>query len=394
MKIYLVGGAVRDQLLGLPVLERDWVVVGSTPQQMIDKGYQPVGKDFPVFLHPQTKEEYALARTERKIAAGYHGFVFYTSPEITLEDDLMRRDLTVNAIAQDESGQLIDPWHGQEDIQNGVLRHVSDAFSEDPVRVLRIARFASRFAKFGFKVAHETYHLMRKMVSVGEVDALVAERVWQEFYKALGHDDPVMFFKVLFRCGALERIMPEVHHVLSSENHEADFVEIKSMRALYRSCQLTDNRIVRFSALMFYLNVCPVNTDIKENHQILIDQFCMRLKVPNDYRNLAKLVARFYYSVASLAYYGKAYLDVLEGLDVFRRIERLSLFVMACEAIMMQKEKPIALKNLENAYAVASQIDIQNLIQTQHLKGAEIGKAIYKARLKKIEGMLVDAECV
>jgi tRNA nucleotidyltransferase (CCA-adding enzyme) len=205
VEIYLVGGAVRDKLLGIEPKDRDWVVVGATPQQMLELGYQAVGKDFPVFLHPETKEEYALARTERKTAPGYHGFEFHAAPEVTLEEDLIRRDLTINAMAMDEAGNLIDPFNGQEDLENGRLRHVSNAFVEDPVRILRIARYAARFAKWGFRVAHSTHALMKKMVASGEVDALVAERVWQELERALGEEAPQRFFEVLRNCGGTVR---------------------------------------------------------------------------------------------------------------------------------------------------------------------------------------------
>ena len=210
MKIYLVGGAVRDTLLGLPVRERDWVVVGATADEMIRLGYTPVGKDFPVFLHPETREEYALARTERKQGHGYTGFVVHANPEVTLVDDLRRRDLTINAMAESADGELIDPFHGKDDLNAGLLRHVSPAFVEDPVRILRVARFAARLAKWGFKVAHGTHALMQRMVANGEVDHLVAERVWTETVRALGEAAPVRFFEVLRRCGALARLFPEI----------------------------------------------------------------------------------------------------------------------------------------------------------------------------------------
>ena len=210
MKIYLVGGAVRDTLLGLPVKEKDWVVVGATPQQMIDLDYKPVGKDFPVFLHPQTGEEYALARTERKSGHGYRGFTFHTDPGVTLEEDLVRRDLTINAMAMDADGELIDPFNGREDLNQGLLRHVSPAFREDPVRILRVARFAARFARFGFHVTHGTNALMRQMVESGEIDYLVPERVWKETSRALSESSPERFFEVLRGCAALERLFPEV----------------------------------------------------------------------------------------------------------------------------------------------------------------------------------------
>ncbi|WP_374212365.1 hypothetical protein [Thiothrix subterranea] len=218
MTIYLVGGAVRDQLLGLPLKDRDWVVTGATPAVMLQQGFKPVGSDFPVFLHPQTSEEYALARTERKTAKGYHGFQFHAATDVTLEQDLARRDLTINAMAQDASGKLIDPYGGQADLQQRLLRHVSAAFSEDPVRILRVARFAARFASLGFQVASDTQHLMQQMVAVGEVDALVPERVWQETLKALSEPTPARFFEVLRDCGALAVLFPEVERLFWCRN--------------------------------------------------------------------------------------------------------------------------------------------------------------------------------
>ncbi len=226
MIAYLVGGAVRDQLLGLEPEERDWVVLGSTPEEMMARGFRPVGKDFPVFIHPETGEEYALARTERKVARGYHGFEFHADPEVTLEEDLRRRDLTINAIAMDEKGELIDPFGGSDDLEQGMLRHVSPAFREDPVRILRVARFAARFARWGFRVSHGTNKLMEQMVDDGEVDALVPERVWKETERALGEQTPSRFFQVLSGCGALERLFPELAHLFGVPQPEYHHPEI------------------------------------------------------------------------------------------------------------------------------------------------------------------------
>ena len=226
MKTYLVGGAVRDKLLGLPVQDRDYVVVGSTPDEMVARGFKPVGADFPVFLHPETKEEYALARTERKSGHGYKGFKVYAAPDVTLEDDLQRRDITINAMAEDEQGQLIDPFKGAEDLHNGVLRHVSPAFAEDPVRILRVARFAARFAKWGFHVAHGTNKLMREMVDSGEVDHLVPERVWTELDRALGEDKPSRFFEALRGCGASARLFPEIDALFGVPQPEIHHPEV------------------------------------------------------------------------------------------------------------------------------------------------------------------------
>ena len=254
MKIYLVGGAVRDKLLGLPVKDRDYVVVGATPEQMTAQGFKPVGTDFPVFLHPQTKEEYALARTERKSGRGYKGFTVYAAPDVTLEDDLKRRDLTINAMAEDETGKLVDPFHGAADLKAGILRHVSPAFGEDPVRILRVARFAARFADHNFQVADETLALMRGMVENGEVDHLVAERVWQELEGALDAKMPSRFFEVLRECGALKRLFPELERLYGVPQPEKHHPEIDTgvhtMMVLDAAAKLTPDARVRFAALM------------------------------------------------------------------------------------------------------------------------------------------------
>jgi len=254
MKTYLVGGAVRDELLDYPHKEKDWVVVGATPEQMLDAGFQQVGKDFPVFLHPDTKEEYALARTERKTSPGYKGFDVHATVDVTLEQDLLRRDLTINALAKGESGEIIDPFNGLQDIQDKVLRHVSPAFSEDPVRILRVARFAARYRHLGFIVADETMQLMKQMVADGEVDALVPERVWQEMEKALGERSPSRFIEVLRDCGALERILPELDRLFGvpqpEEHHPEVDTGIHTLMVLQQACRLSDDTGVRFAALM------------------------------------------------------------------------------------------------------------------------------------------------
>ena len=245
MQIYLVGGAVRDQLLGLEVVERDWVVVGASVEQMLALGYQQVGKDFPVFLHPETKEEYALARTERKTGSGYTGFSVHAAADVTLEEDLQRRDLTINAMAQTDSGQIIDPFDGQADLAQGVLRHVSPAFSEDPVRILRAARFAARFGRWGFHVAHSTNRLMRAMVAAGEIDALVPERVWKETQRALATEQPLRFFQALLGCNAFTRLFPELaplfHTATSPAAHSTALEQSMAARIIQlSSVQLTD----------------------------------------------------------------------------------------------------------------------------------------------------------
>ena len=262
MKTYLVGGAVRDELLGYPFSERDWVVVGATVDDMLSAGYQQVGKDFPVFLHPASKEEYALARTERKTAAGYRGFAVHASPDVTLEQDLIRRDLTINAIAKDESGQYVDPYGGIDDIHDKILRHVSAAFCEDPVRILRVARFLARYAHLGFSVADETMTLMKTMVASGEVDALIPERVWQEMYKALTERSPAALITTLRACGALERIMPELDCLWGVPQPEQHHPEIDTgahtLLVLEQSCKLSEDPQVRFAALVHDLSLIHI----------------------------------------------------------------------------------------------------------------------------------------
>ncbi len=300
LKIYCVGGAVRDRLLGLPIKDHDWVVVGSTPEQMTAHGFKPVGSDFPVFLHPKTHEEYALARTERKVAQGYKGFTVYASPYVTLEQDLSRRDFTVNAIAQDSDGNLIDPHHGQADLKAGVLRHVSEAFAEDPVRILRAARFVARF---NFSIAPETLALMRAMVDNGEVDALVAERVWQELARGLMEKNPSRFFTILRDCGALKKIMPEVDALFGVPQPEKHHPEIDcgihTMLVLDDTAQHNYPLEVRFAALTHDLGKATTTKDMLPRHigheersVKLLKEFCEHLRVPAESRDLAMLVAK------------------------------------------------------------------------------------------------------
>ena len=291
MKTYLVGGAVRDELLGYPYKERDWVVVGATVDEMLAAGFQQVGKDFPVFLHPETKEEYALARTERKTAAGYKGFDVHASPDVTLEEDLVRRDLTINAIAKDEHGEVIDPYHGVGDIEERLLRHVSSAFSEDPVRILRIARFLARYAHLGFSIADETMQLMRTMVDNGEVDALVPERVWQEMHKALTERTPSRFIEVLRECGALARILPELDALFGvpqpEEHHPEIDTGIHTLLVLQQACKLSDDADVRFAALMHDLgkgttppSEWPQHIEHEARGADIVVKVCKRLRIP------------------------------------------------------------------------------------------------------------------
>lgn len=345
MKIYLVGGAVRDKLLGLPVHERDWVVVGARPEELLAKGYQAVGKDFPVFLHPLTNEEHALARTERKTGPGYRGFETRFSPDVTLEQDLQRRDLTVNAIARDpDSGALIDPFGGAQDLQQRVLRHVSPAFAEDPVRVLRLARFAARFAPQGFTVAPETIVLLREIAARGELDALVPERVWQETQRALATAAPWRYFEVLREAAALRVIFPELDALFGVPQPERWHPEIDSgihtMMVLQQAARMSGDPVVRFAALTHDLGKgttppeeWPRHIAHEQRSVALIEALCTRLKIPNNYRDLAVLVGRHHLVCHKiLEVRDTTLLDLLEALDAFRRPARFAHFVTACEA--------------------------------------------------------------
>jgi tRNA nucleotidyltransferase (CCA-adding enzyme) len=343
MKRYMVGGAVRDALLGLPFKERDWVVVGATPETMAAAGYLPVGKDFPVFLHPQTKEEHALARTERKTARGYHGFSFYTGPEVTLEDDLIRRDLSVNAIAQAEDGTLIDPHGGRRDLEAKLLRHVSPAFAEDPVRILRVARFHTRFAPLGFRVADETIALMRQMVGNGEVDALVPERVWKECERALMHAQPSTFFKTLRACGALARIMPELDALFGvpqrADYHPEVDSGIHTLMCVDAAAAAGHALEVRVATLLHDLGKAATPKGELPSHKQhdrrglpLVEQFCVRLRVPNASKELALMVTRDHLVVQrALELRPATLLELLERLDALRRPERFEQALQACE---------------------------------------------------------------
>ena len=344
LRTYLVGGAVRDELLGLDVTDRDWVVVGSTPDAMLNAGYKPVGKDFPVFLHPQTHEEYALARVERKTGTGYHGFAFDTDSSVTLEEDLGRRDLTINAIARSSSGEIIDPYNGEADLDKRVLRHVSDAFIEDPVRVVRVARFMARFANLGFTVADETLSLMQSMVSNGEVNHLVAERVWQEMHGGLTSKTPRAFFDTLRECGALAVVLPEVDALYGVPQkarwHPEIDCYIHTMMVLEQSALLSDQVTVRFAALCHDLGkattpkeLLPAHHHHEERGAAITEALCARLRIPKSPRDLAILSAR-YHSHCHRAFELKSttLTDTLKALDVKRKPERFAEFLQVCEA--------------------------------------------------------------
>src|SRR5277367_2380864 len=344
MQVYLVGGAVRDALLGLEVKERDWVVVGGAREELLRLGFREVGRDFPVFLHPQTHEEYALARLERKVAPGYRGFSVEFGPEVTLEEDLARRDLTINAIAQSGDGALIDPYGGKRDLDLRMLRHVSPAFAEDPVRVLRVARFAARFAPLGFRVAAETLDLMRAMVLRHEVDALVPERVWQETEKALREPKPREFFEVLRACGALQAIYPEVDALFGvpqpAQWHPEIDTGVHTLMVLDQAAFLSPEPVVRFAALVHDLGKgttpraqWPSHRGHEERSVSLIDALAERLRLPGEYRDLCVIVAR-YHGIVHRAFELKptTILEFLERADAFRRPERFAQALLACEA--------------------------------------------------------------
>jgi len=361
MNTFLVGGAVRDELLNLPVKDRDWVVVGATPEAMQAAGFKPVGADFPVFLHPQTREEYALARTERKQGHGYHGFTVYSAPDVTLEEDLQRRDLTVNAMAKSESGELIDPYGGYQDLEARRLRHVSQAFSEDPLRILRTARFAARFAPLGFEVADETLALMGQMVTSGEADHLVAERVWQETQRALHEASPAVYFRVLRDCGALARVMPELDATLA----ESD----APLESLDRARGLSDETPVLYAALTLGLS------------EEKLAQLNGRMKVPNDCKQMAQLRGK----VTELLQHAPnpAPEDLLTLIDIsdgWRRPDRFASLLLACEATGIS---PDTTRQLHQAHQAASQVDPQALM-AEGYKGKALGEAIRGERLKRV----------
>jgi tRNA nucleotidyltransferase (CCA-adding enzyme) len=344
MQVYLVGGAVRDAMLGMPVKERDWVVVGSSREELLELGYREVGRDFPVFLHPDSHEEYALARRERKIGPGYRGFSVEFGPEVTLEQDLTRRDLTINAMARAPDGALIDPHGGKRDIEARRLRHVSDAFIEDPVRVLRVARFAARFAPLGFRVAADTLSLMRSMVLRHEVDALVAERVWQETEKALREPAASTFFSVLRDCGALERIFPEIDALFGvpqpAEWHPEIDTGLHTLMVLDQATRLSDDPKIRFAALVHDLgkgttprSEWPSHRGHEERSAALIEALAARLRIPSDYRQLALIVARYHGNVhRAFELRPNTILEFMERADAFRRPERFAQALLACEA--------------------------------------------------------------
>ncbi|MCB5186215.1 multifunctional CCA addition/repair protein [Methylobacillus gramineus] len=402
MDIFSVGGAVRDELLGLPVKDRDYVVVGSTPEAMVALGYRPVGKDFPVFLHPQTHEEYALARTERKTGKGYKGFQVHASPDVTLEQDLARRDLTINAIAKDSAGKLIDPYHGMADIQAKQLRHVSAAFSEDPVRILRAARFAARFTEFS--VADETMQLMRQMVADGEVDALVPERVWQELAKGLMESRPSRMFDVLRSCGALQRILPELDRLFgvpqTAKYHPEVDTGIHIMLVIDYAASQGFSLPVRFAALTHDLgkgttpaDMLPRHIGHEERSVSLLKEVVQRLRVPNDCKELAQVVAKFHGKVHQVnEMRPDTVLRFLLETDAIRQPQRFRDFLSACEAdargrtSFEQQELP-HFQYLLEVLKIVMQVDAGVIAAAQE-NPANIKDAVFDARVAAIKQQL------
>ena len=408
MEVYLVGGAVRDRLLGRPVHERDWVVVGARPEELERDGFVPVGREFPVFLHPQTKEEYALARVERKVGPGYRGFTTQFAPDVTLEDDLRRRDLTINAMAETPSGEIVDPYGGRQDLEARLLRHVSDAFVEDPVRILRVARFAARYAGLGFRVAEETRALMESMTASGEVDALVPERVWKETERALGEPRPDVFFQTLRSCGALAKIFPELDALYGipqpAKWHPEVDTGVHVMLVVRYAAGIGAPNSVRFAALMHDLGKAlsprerwPSHRGHEEAGVPLIIELCDRLKVPNEFRELAILTARHHATVHRAAELTPAtLLKLLETLDAFRRPERFGEMLLACESDARGRagldsqpypQREYLLRARDAAAAVALTDE-----ERRELKGPFLGERIREKRLAAVT-MMKETSC-
>ena len=401
MEIYLVGGAIRDNLLNRPVKEKDWVVVGASPDEMLAEGYRQVGKDFPVFLHPKSNEEYALARTERKTGKGYKGFTCDASSSVTLEEDLLRRDLTVNAIAEDKNGQLIDPFNGQKDLKNKVLRHVSPAFAEDPVRVLRVARFAARYAYLGFTIADETIGVMQNMAVSGELDHLVPERVWQELEKSLAEINPEVFFETLRTSYALKIIFPEVDALFGvpqkPEHHPEIDTGVHTLMVLHQASLLSTDTTVRFAALTHDLGKAtspkekwPAHVGHEARGAKLVSSLCKRQKIPNAHKELAVLVAR-HHLVCHRAFELRpnTLLKIFEQTGAFRTPQRFENFLLACEADARGRkgfeEKPYPqAKYLQEALATALTITATTFIELG-LEGKAISDAMFKSRCEKLQ---------
>ncbi|WP_394129675.1 multifunctional CCA addition/repair protein [Shewanella maritima] len=401
MQVYLVGGAVRDQLLDLPVKDKDFVVVGSTPQAMIDQGFTQVGRDFPVFLHPKTHQEYALARTERKSGSGYQGFICHADESVTLEQDLLRRDLTINAIAQDEQGNYYDPYNGLEDINNRTLRHVSAAFSEDPLRVLRVARFAARFSTQGFTIAPDTMSLMKQMVASGELEQLTPERVWQEIDKVLSGATPHVFFDVLKSCGALKVILPEIDALFGvpqpAQWHPEIDSGIHTLLVLEQASLLSHSVSVRFAALTHDVGKAVTPQSMWPKHHghgqkgiAIIKRLCQRLRVPNHIRDLAVLVSDQHQNIHNaLQLRAETVLKIFDKADVWRKPERLPDLLICCQADAQgrtgfETTPYIEADYLNDCFSQASSVDVKAIIAAG-FKGAEIKQQIANQRLEIIQ---------
>ncbi len=401
METYLVGGAVRDRLLGLPVSDRDWVVTGASPEQLVERGFRPVGRDFPVFLHPESGEEYALARTERKSGHGYAGFTFRHTPDVTLEQDLERRDLTVNAIAESADGTLIDPFGGQRDLDARVLRHVSPAFAEDPLRILRVARFAARFSPLGFTVAPETLDLMAEMVRSGEADHLVPERVWQETRRALAEPACHVYISLLRECGALAVLLPEVDALFGVPQTKTWHPEVDTgvhvLMVLEQAAAITNSTTARFAALLHDLGKAVTPDEVLPGHRgheeaglPLVDAVCERMKVPRSYRDLALLVCEHHLNCHRAMELRPATLfSLLEKLDALRRPDRFEEFLLACEADARgrkdRENEPYPQADyLRKARDAAAAVDPSTI--DGELRGAAFGEALREKRVQAVSG--------
>lgn len=402
MQVYLVGGAVRDHLLGHPYHEKDYVVVGATPEQLLAQGYQPVGKDFPVFLHPDTKDEYALARTERKSGHGYHGFEFYTDVNVTLEQDLIRRDLTINAIAMDDAGNIYDPYGGQRDLEQRILRHVSDAFVEDPLRVLRIARFAARYKALGFKVADETLELMQELAQSGELEALTPERVWKETSRALMEDHADEYFEVLRACGALKVLFPEIDALYGipqrPEYHPEIDCGIHTMMSLQQACRANYSLDVRFAVLVHDLGKALTPVDELPRHIMHeergvkpVTEVCDRMRVPTNTKQLAISVCKEHLKChQALSLKPGTLWRLLQRMDVLRRPERVEAFVQACEC---DSRGRLGLE--DRAYPQAQYVlDAMNVVRSikaadlpPDISGPDIGEMLIERRIQAIAAL-------
>ncbi|PQJ65976.1 multifunctional CCA addition/repair protein [Photobacterium angustum] len=400
MQTYLVGGAVRDTLLNLTVTDKDWVVVGTTPEAMLAAGFEQIGSDFPVFLHPKTKQEHALARTERKSGHGYTGFVCYSAPDVTLEQDLQRRDLTINAIAQAPTGELIDPYHGQQDLHDKILRHVSPAFSEDPLRVLRVARFAARFAHLGFTVAPETIALMQEMVISGELESLTPERVWKEWEKSLSSDDPQVFLTVLRQCGALSVVMPEIDALFGVPQPEKWHPEIDcgihTLLVAKKAAELTTDKTIRFAAQVHDLGKALSPKEDLPHHKTHcrdgikpIKALCQRLRIPNDFRDLALLVCeqhtKIHYAEEMRA---DTFIKIFDQIDAWRKPDRVAQLATCCRADARGRthfeQTPYQQADiLQAVFKTALTVDVKAIVAAG-FRGAEIREQLALKRTEAV----------